>query len=353
MEKVKFEEDLISAFGADRIKKDEPMSRHTTFRIGGPADFYFEAKTTSEVQKALKLCRDEGLSYLVVGVGANLLVGDKGIRGLVIRPLINEMRIIGPLELSKGTHLRPRPASGHYRSYDEDLYLKFDDLEMEEPGPDTLVRVGAGAVLPQLIAWSLEQNLTGLQNFAGIPASVGGCLYNNIHGGTHLFDEFVHEVILLDRKGRPARLSRPEMEFAYDQSRLQRSGEIVLEAILKLSHGDIERARRVRLEWLKRKLKVQPQKDCPGCIFKNLTPETAQKIGAPTVAAGWVIDIGLGLKGTQIGGIKISEKHANFFVNDGAGTAADVLELIEICKQKAKEKFDLDLREEVQIVGEN
>ena len=346
------EEVFQREFGPNRLRLNEPMNLHTTFRIGGPADFYFEARSIVEVQEALKLCREEASPYLVIGVGANLLVGDKGIRGLVIRPLINDMKIFGPLEPSKGNQLRVREALGHYRSYDEDLYLKFDDLEMEEPRPDTLVRVGAGALLPQLIIWSLEQNLTGLQNFAGIPASVGGCLYNNFHGGTRLFDEFVYEVILLDRKGRPFRLSHAEMEFAYDQSRLQHTGEIVLEAILKLSHGDIERARRVRLEWLKRKLKIQPQKDCPGCIFKNLSPETSQKILAPTVAAGWVIDVGLGLKGTKIGGVKISEKHANFFVNDGTAKAVDVLELIGLVKAKAREKFGIDLVEEIQMVGE-
>ncbi len=351
----KIKEEFGKVLGEGRVRENEMMNRHTTFRIGGPADFYFEARNVSEVQKALKLCRDNDLPYLVVGVGANLLVGDKGIRGLVIRPLLNEMKVVGhyqPVKESPRQVRQVNESTGHYKAYDEDRYLKFDDLEIDEPAPDTLVRVGAGALLPQLIIWSLEQGLTGLQNFAGIPASVGGCLYNNIHGGTHLFDEFVDEVILLDKNGRPARVPRDEMEFAYDQSRLQRTGETVLEAILKLSHGDVERARRVRLEWLKRKLKVQPQNDCPGCIFKNLTPEAAQKINAPTVAAGWVIDIGLGLKGTKIAGVKISEKHANFFVNDGTGKASDVIQLIEICKSKAQEKFGLELKEEIQLVGE-
>ena len=342
---------LTERLGEERVRTDELMSRHTTFRIGGPADYYFEARSVEEIQKALKLCRDNDLPYLVVGVGANLLVGDKGIRGLVIRAMMNEMKIVGSFNPPKESFSEVKTPI-HYKSFDENQYLKFDDLETNEPPKDTLVRVGAGALLPQLIIWSLEQGLTGLQNFAGVPASVGGCLYNNIHGGTRLFDEFVHEVILLNKKGRPARLSRQEMEFSYDQSRLQATHEIVLEAILKLSHGDVERARRVCREWLKRKLKVQPQKDCPGCIFKNLTAEMAQKIGAPTVAAGWVIDQGLGLKGFKIGGVKISEKHANFFINDGSGRACDVLSLIQLCKERAKSKFGLDLTEEIQLVGE-
>lgn len=341
---------ITESLGQERIRINEPMSRHTTFRIGGPADFYFEAQIVEEVTKAVKICCDLNISYFVLGMGANLLVGDGGIRGLVIRPLMNTMEISGtyssPESRSKGD------STGHYKSYDEDQYLKFDDLDLVEPLPDTLVRVGAGVSLPVLISWSLEQGLTGLQNFAGIPSSVGGCLYNNIHGGTHLFDEFVHEVKLINQDGHAVSVNHSEMSFAYDQSRLQKTHEIVLEVILKLSHGDIEKARQVRLEWLRRKLKVQPQKDCPGCVFKNIFSVEAQRIGAPTVAAGWVIDQGLGLKRTQIGGVKVSEKHANFFVNTGTATARDVIQLINLVKTKSKEKFNLDLVEEIQMVGE-
>lgn len=349
MEETRLE--LIESLGVNRMRLNEPMSRHTTFRIGGPADYYFEARSVEELQKALKLCRDNGLPYLVFGVGANLLVGDKGVRGLAIRPMMNEMKVVGSFNPSLEPSSRVRTPT-HYKSFDENQYLKFDDLEIDEPPPETLVRVGAGVLLSQLIIWSLERGLTGLQNFAGIPASVGGGLYNNIHGGTRLFDEFVHEVILLDKEGRPAKLSAQEMEFSYDQSRLQHTGEIVLEAILKLSRGDIERARRVRWEWLRRKLKVQPQTNCPGCIFKNISPEAAERIGSPTVAAGWVLDVGLGLKGTKVGGVSVSSQHANFFVNDGSGRAGDVLSLIQLCKERAKSKFGLELAEEIQLVGE-
>lgn len=345
-----FEDRVIKKFGRDRVKINEPMSPHTTFRIGGPADFYFEARNGEEVQNSIKLCLDYSLPYFVLGVGANLLVGDKGIRGLVVRPMINTMEVVGPFS-SQEAHPKAR-LNEHYQAYDQDQYLKFDDLDINEPSPDTLVRIGAGVSLPVLISWTLELGLTGLQNFAGIPASVGGCLYNNIHGGSHLFDEFVHEVVILDKEGEILKVPHSQMDFSYDQSRLQKTRETVLEIVLALSHGDAERARRVRLEWLQRKLKVQPQKDCPGCVFKNISLQEAEKIGAPTVATAWIIDQGLRLKGTNVGGVKISEKHANFFVNNGTGTARDVLELIKICKQKAKEKFGIDLLEEIQMVGD-
>ncbi|MCL5004170.1 MAG: FAD-binding protein [Patescibacteria group bacterium] len=341
---------LVDLFGENRLKIGEPMNRQTTFRIGGPADYFFEATSVDEIQRAFKAGRDLGLPVFPLGTGANLLVGDGGIRGLVVKISNNNLEIAGPLERKAGT--KSSAASAHYQQFDTDQYLKFDDLDLAEPPPDTLVRAGAGVSLPVLIAWTLEQGLTGLQNFAGIPSSVGGAIYNNIHGGTRLFDEFVQEVILMDRLGRPNRISHDEMGFAYDQSRLQETGEIVLEVFLKLSHGDADRARRIRLEWLKRKLKVQPQKDCPGCVFKNISPEEAARIGAPSVAAGWVVDQGLGLKGTKVGGVKISEKHANFFVNFGGATAKDVCKLIDLIKSKAYEKFGLSLVEEIQMVGE-
>ena len=345
-------QELVNILGKDRVKTNEPMSHHTTFRIGGPADAYFEAKDPAEILKAMEACKKLGIPYFVLGIGANILVSDRGIRGLVIKPINASMSILGPYKV-------PTPQTGgnsnvgaHYRQFDTQKYLKFDDLDFEDPVPDTLIRVGAGATLPVLIAWSLEQGLTGLQSFAGIPASVGGAVYNNIHGGTKLFDQFIHEVVLINNEGIITGVPHDEMEFSYDVSRLQETREVVLEVIFKLSHGDLEKAKWIREEWLKRKLKVQPQSNCPGCIFKNMTPSKAREIGSPTVSMGWVIDIGLGLKGEKVGGVSISRSHANFFVNDGTGTAQDVLSLIGICKTKAKEKFGLDLCEEIQLVGE-
>lgn len=340
---------LVSALGSDRVLPQVKLAAKTYFRIGGPADYYFEAKSTDEIIKAIKAIRQINLPYYVIGLGANLLVGDQGFRGLVIKIANNNMEIVGPYRLSRAA---PTKETEHYRPFDTKKYLKFDDLEMPERAPDTLIRVGAGVPLPVLINWTLARGLTGLQSFAGIPSTVGGCIYNNVHGGTKLFDQFVDRVTLLGKDGELTEASGDEMGFAYDYSRLQKTGEIITEVYLKLAHGDIARAREVREEWLKRKLIVQPQINCSGCIFKNLTPEEAARIGSPTVSTGWVLDVGLGMKGTRIGGIEVSKKHANFFVNTGKGTAAEVLALIKLAKEKAKEKFNLDLIEEIQKVGE-
>lgn len=343
---------LFKVLGENKVRFNEPMSKHTTFGIGGSADAYFESSSSEGIKEAVVACKNLDIPYLILGVGANILVSDKGIRGLVIKPSNSSITVVGPLD-KPGVPVNQTSSSGsHYRPFDTKKYLNFDDLDLEEPVPDTLVRVGAGTPMPVLIVWTLGQGLTGLQSFSGIPASVGGAIYNNIHGGTKLFDRFVHEVTLINKDGTVVSVPHDEMGFSYDVSRLQKTKEIVLEVTLKLSHGDVEKAKWVRGEWLKRKLKVQPQSNCPGCIFKNMSIEEAKRIGSPTVGMGWVIDIGLGLKGTKIGGISISQSHANFFVNDGHGKASEVLELINLCKTKAKEKFDLNLVEEIQVVGE-
>lgn len=343
-------EKVINYLGSDKVKINEPMFSHTTFRIGGPADLFFEARNKEDIKKAIEICAELNVPYMVLGVGANLLVGDKGVRGLVIRIANSNMEVVGPI----GSNTKPKVSydSSHYRPFDTKRYLKFDDLDYVDPEPDTYVLVGAGVSLPALISWSLDQGLTGLHPFAGVPASVGGAIYNNIHGGTKLFDQLVSTVTLVNDGGEIIKVDHDEMDFRYDHSRLQESHEIVLESILKLSHGDVRKAKWVREEWLKRKLKVQPQRNCPGCIFKNLTKEEVERIGAPTVATAWVLDVGLALKGTKVGGVSVSQMHANFFVNDGSGKASDVLELIKICKEKAVEEYSLELKEEIQMVGE-
>lgn len=347
MEMIK--QQLENLLGPGKVETNVSMSGKTYFRLGGKADFYFEAVSREDLEKVVRWAEKAEFTYCVFGLGANLLVGDRGIRGLVIKVANTDFEIIGPYEngeLARGA------LSSHYQSFDTKKYLKFDDLDTPEPPPDTLVRVGAGVSLSYLIGFTLENGLTGLQYFSGIPSTVGGCVYNNVHGGTKLFDQFVDRVVLINKNGKVEEVSGKEMEFSYDYSRVQKTGEIVVEVYLKLSHGDKERAKIVRDEWLKRKLKVQPQINCSGCIFKNLTKAEAERIGAPTVSAGWILDVGLGMKGTRIGGVVISEKHANFFVNTGTGAAADVLALIDLAKNKTKEKFNLDLEEEIQKVGE-
>ena len=346
----KLQELLVNRLGKGRVRFNEPMRAHTNFRIGGPSDAFYEARTVDEVKNALEASNDLSIPYFILGIGANILVGERGIRGLTIKMSNNYMEVVGPL--TGRTKELTKLSQTHYKSFDTTHYLKFEDLDLTEPPADTLIKSGAGVSLPVLISWTLGQGLTGLQNFSGIPSSVGGAVYNNIHGGTKLFDQFINKVVLLDKDGTEKEVSHDEMEFSYDYSRIQKSGEIVVEVIFNLSHGDIEKAEWVRQEWLKRKLLFQPQKNCPGCIFKNISKEDAKRIGAPTVAAGWVLDIGLNLKGKKIGGVSVSPQHANFFVNDGKGKASDVTELTNFCKTKAKEKYGLELVEEIQMVGE-
>ena len=339
----------LNYFGEGRIKTDVPMENKTYFKIGGKADYYFEPENLSELKSAIRLCNEIKLPYFLLGLGANILVGDKGIRGMVIRVVNNSLEVVGEYSDKEG---EKQIKTAHYQPVDKERYLRFEDLDDPEFTPDTLIRVGAGVSLSHLISWSLEHGLTGLQYFSGIPSTVGGCVYNNVHGGTKLFSQYVESVVLVNQFGEAERVDANLMEFSYDYSRIQNTKEIVFEVYLKLQHGDINRARFVRDEWFRRKLRVQPQTYCSGCIFKNLSEEDAKRVGSPTVSAGWLIDIGLGLKNKKIGGVEISPKHANFFVNTGNGTAKDVLQLIEYVKGAAKDKYNVTLVEEIQLVGE-
>lgn len=328
------------------LEKNVLLKNYTTFRIGGPADFFYEAKTEKDLISAIKTARKLRSPFFILGRGSNILFSDKGFRGLVIRNLITGMKIIKSLKTKTGAG---NVGDARYRPADPEKYLQFSDLDYPQELFDTEVEVFTGTALQQLIGWTLENKLTGLQWFAGIPGSVGGAIVCNIHGGTKLFSDYVKDIICLDKDNHLRKVKKTKAGFAYDKSSFLKEKLIVIKATIFLSQGDIVRAEYIFKEWRQRKLKVQPQINCPGSVFQNLSPATAKKIGAPTTGAGWFIDQ-CGLKGKTIGGVQVSEKHANFIINLGNGTSADVEKLIKIIKAKVKKKFNLNLKEEILIL---
>ncbi len=328
------------------LRENVLLKDYATFRIGGPADFFYEAKTEKNLIKAIKASRRLEIPFFILGRGSNILFDDKGFRGLVIRNLINSIKIVKNLKIK--THIK-NIDNARYQPADPKKYLQFSDLDYQQEPFDTEVEVSAGAPMQYLIQQTLEKGLTGLQWFAGIPGSVGGGAVYNIHGGTKFFGDYVKDITIIDKDNRVRKIKNKELDFAYDFSNIQKEKQIVLKATILLSHGDIEKARYVYREWLKRKLKVQPRINCPGSIFQNFSKIQAKKVGAPTSSAGWFIDQA-GLKGKIIGGVQVSEKHANFIINLGNGTSADVKKLIKIIKEKVKKKFKLNLKEEIVIV---
>lgn len=338
---------IIEKLGKNRVQQNEPLSSHTTFKIGGPADLFYEAKTTEEITKAVNLAREFEVPYFVLGGGSNLLVSDEGFRGLVIKNSASGMKILGELEKPKIVGSKRKAPHG---AADPKKYLKVDDLDYQDEPLVVRVRVCSGTPLQRFIRWCFDNGFTGLQLFAGIPGTIGGAVISNIHGYTRLFSDYVGSVSVIDNKGLLKRVDVDKIAFGYDFSDISRKYLAVVDVDVLLARGNVAKAKSVYDEWWSRKLKVQPQKNCPGSIFKNISEEKAKQVGAPTPSVGWFIDQ-CGLKGKTVGGATVSEMHANFIVNKGNATAADVIALIKLIKEKVKEKFDIILQEEIKLVG--
>ncbi|MDP2873716.1 MAG: UDP-N-acetylmuramate dehydrogenase [bacterium] len=301
---------LEKVFGS-RAEKDVVLAPYTTFKIGGPADLFFVAKNTAELVGAVNAAKVSDVQYFVLGGGSNILVSDAGFRGLVIK---NEAQ----------------------------------NCELTEGG---LIRVDSGYPLQKFIDWTFDQGLVGLEWFGGIPGTIGGAIYNNIHGKDQLFNGRVVRVIMLKEDETVKTEPVSHLKSAYDYTILKEIKEVILEAFLRLESGDVEQARKIRLDWWQEKKKFQPQTNCAGCPFKNISEADQKRLEYPTRSTGYLIDRGLGLKGLQIGGAKVCETHANFIVNAGGATALDVVALIEKIKAEAKEKLGVKLELEIELIG--
>lgn len=296
--------------GPDRVRMAEPLSQHTTYRVGGPADYFYEARTAEELAAAVRLARALNMPYFVLGLGANILVGDKGIRGLVIKNKCANVAFVG----------RNR------------------------------VVAESGATIARLIALTEERGLSGLEHFAGIPSSVGGALWQNLHflspdrNDTVYIEQVLASAMLLNEQNEVIEVDSDYFEFGYDQSVLHRRHDVVLKASFELAAAKIEDIRQVieaNLKWRGEKhpdLELFPS---AGSVFRKLEG----------LGAGRLIDQ-CGLKGHIVGGAQVSPKHANFIVNIGGARAADVVELIQLCKAQVKERFGVELIEEIKMVGE-
>lgn len=283
---------------------NEPLKNHTTLKIGGPADLYYEPKNIESLKTALSYIKEVNVPIRAIGRGSNLLVADGGIEGVVIK-------------VGEG----------------------LNHLEKS----DNTIRVGGGYSLITLATLMSREAFTGLEFAAGIPGSVGGAVFMN--AGAHGSDmsKIVEKALILFPDGELKWLSTEELGFSYRTSILQEKGGICVEAVLVLEKGDKET---IMAELKKNKdyrRNTQPWNfPCCGSVFRNPLPNYA----------GQLIESS-GLKGTQIGGAQISEMHANFIVNTGDAKAKDVLELISFIQKTIKEKHGVDLHTEVEIIGRN
>ncbi len=346
-----FDAALAKIFAA--VKIDEPLALHTTLGVGGPATRLATATTTEQLQEGVRLAHTHNVPVFVLGWGSNLVVSDRGFPGLVIKNRAQHWQVIeddasATVQDSPSTLARLKPAGEGYYQIDDLLYS-------EEDSPSVIVQVESGAKIDTLMKALFKQGITGLQWFAGIPATVGGAVYMNMHGGYHFFGDLVHQALLFDPQAANTdngikQVDQAYFQFDYDYSIIQKTKETVLWAQLKLFRGDVQRAQVTAREWARRKA-LQPQRSA-GCIFRNLSPEEQKRLNLPTSSIGYFVEHVLKLKGVCRGDAIISPRHAAFIENLGKARAEEVKALIDLVADKARNGMGLELQEEVAYLGE-
>lgn len=318
---------LREALG-DRLKEQEPLSRYTTFKIGGPADLFYDAKTKEEFVQAITIAREQQLPLFILGGGTNILIGDRGIRGFVVKNSTQGISIRG----IKGSM---------------------------EPGTSkktVFVEADSGVPMNKLVRFTVEEGLSGLEMQLGLPGSVGGAVYMNSKWTKPegYVGDVVYQAMIVTPVGETKLVSHDYFNFAYDFSTLQKTGDIVVSVTFALFQEDREQLWQIANASIGYRRETQPQGVfSAGCTFKNISKATALTASTPnlTTSAGFLVDHA-GLKGAQIGDALISPVHANFIINKKNAKAADVVELIEKAKDAVKQKFGVTLEEEIIRVGE-
>ncbi len=311
------EESLRNALGSGLLT-GEPLRHHTTFRIGGPADFYFAARTADELVTALRTAHALELPVFLLGGGSNLLVSDDGFRGLVLRNAIDA--------------------------------VEFDG---------TAAQVGCGADFLDFIYQCRDRSLAGLEFAAGIPGSIGGALYGNAGCYGKDIGSFTVEATIATFDGARVETKPASwFEFAYRDSRLKREPHVLLTCLIQLARGERDAIQREIDEKLEIRRVKHPQwrmEPTAGSYFKNLPPDwqvpgAKHSPGTRRVPAGQLLD-DVGCRGLRVGDAMVFAKHANILVNAGHATAREVLELAEMMKARVRERFGVTLEEEVMFLG--
>ena len=294
---------LIQIIDKESVCLDEPMKAHTTFRVGGPADYFVTPKTIEEVKAIIALCKEADMPYYILGNGSNLLVGDKGYRGVMIQ-----------------------------------IYKEMAGIEVE----GEVIKVQAGALLSRIGSVALEAELQGFEFAAGIPGTMGGAVVMNAGAYGGEMKDVLVDATVLTPEGEVLVLKNEELELGYRTSVIAKKDYIVLAATVKLNKGNKE-AIRERMDELKvQRVTKQPlEYPSAGSTFKR--PEG--------YFAGKLIQ-DAGLRGFQVGGAQVSEKHCGFVINKENATAADVVELMKQVAEKVQEEFSVALEPEVKRIGE-
>lgn len=309
------------------VKEHEPLKLHTVFKIGGPARFFIDARTSDETKEAVRFAKEKGVPWIILGAGSNVLVSDQGFQGVVIHASGGAVRV----------------------------------------AHDTLV-VDAAVSMARAVAESLKAGLRGFEWAIGVPGSVGG----SVRGNAGCFGKEIKDVLLTGQvydavKDTESTWLNKDFQFAYRDSAIKHHPEcVVLSATIQLVPGDLKEGERLVREYTLHRTKSQDiGTSSAGCAFKNIPWERVpggregfkarflhifESGTVAGVSVGWLIDE-LGLRGRRIGGAKISERHGNFIINTGGATAEDVIMLIGIVKEYVHRTYGILLEEEIQYIG--
>lgn len=303
---------LVRELGDSRVARDVPLAPYTTFKIGGPADLFYEARSADELAKAVTLARKLDVPHFVLGLGANILIGDRGFRGLVIRNVAQKRAFTA----------------------------------------DGVLRTESGAVVKDLIQESVRLGWSGLEHYVGIPSTVGGAVWQNLHflspaperERTMFIAEVFESCEILTEEGERKTVGPDYVKFGYDDSVFHHRRDVVLSVTFRLQRGDpaaMHRVMQENLSWRGGKHPWLEWHPSAGSIFKKIEG----------VGAGRLVDQ-CGLKGHRLGDAQISYMHANIMVNLGAATARDVRDLISLAQKSVKDKFQVELEPEIGFIGE-
>lgn len=326
---------------------DEPLAKYTSLKVGGPADYFAKISDQETIIKLYKKAHELEIPIFTLGMGTNVLIGDRGIRGLVIKNAVSSIDIGKkyPLRIEKSQ--KQRRQETHWKSG----FLKLSDINFDISASEGVeVNISAGTPLAYAITFLLDKGITGLEYFAGIPGTFGGAVWNNVHGADWLLEDFLKEVEVMLPDGTIQVLSKQDLGLHYDFSIFHSNEALILSATLTLPLGDKKQAQYVAEEWAKRK-SFQP-KNTAGCTFGNISEEQRLQAHLENCGTGYIVDRVLNAKGKRVGSAWISEKHCNFIETTPGATAADVAHIIDYIKLRTYAELGIWLHEEILRVGE-
>lgn len=294
-----------SKLNKENLYYDEPMAKHTSFKIGGPADVFIKVDNIEELKETVDLSKKNQIPLTIIGNGSNLLVTDKGIRGITAK-------------------------------------LNLKDIDIENENNKQIIKVDAGVPVGLLAQKLLKEEITGFEELSGIPGTIGGAVIMNAGAHGKELKDILKKVTAMDYNGNIHEFTNKECQFSYRNSRFQKEKYIILQATLELEKGNSTEIKEKMDEYMQFRKEKQPiEYPNAGSTFKR---------GEDFVTAKLIDEAGL--KGYKVGGAQVSKKHAGFIVNVDNATAKDVIELTDYIKEKIEEKFGKKINLEIQIIGE-